>query len=104
MVRISFCLSPLSPAALRAALIRFVRVEYDPATPDDAAALELVRVHDALVRRGLASHHGREVKHTGNEVATDAFAKCVSRGSRLSGADGGCRQGCRRQNAGALFH
>ena len=32
----------------------------------DAAALELVRVHDALVRRGLASHGGREVKHTGD--------------------------------------
>ena len=32
----------------------------------DAAALELVRVHDALVRRGLAAHGGREVKHTGD--------------------------------------
>ncbi len=42
----------------------------------DAAALDLVRVHDALVRRGLDAHRGREVKHTGdgmmasfNEVA-----------------------------------
>ena len=34
----------------------------------DAAALELVRVHDALVRRGLTSHHGREVKHTGDGI------------------------------------
>jgi class 3 adenylate cyclase len=34
----------------------------------DAAALELVRVHNALVRRGLASHHGREVKHTGDGI------------------------------------
>lgn len=34
----------------------------------DAAALELVRVHDALVRRGLAAHHGREVKHTGDGI------------------------------------
>jgi class 3 adenylate cyclase len=34
----------------------------------DLAALELVRVHDALVRRGLASHHGREVKHTGDGI------------------------------------
>jgi len=32
----------------------------------DTAALELVRVHDALVRRGLAAHGGREVKHTGD--------------------------------------
>jgi class 3 adenylate cyclase len=34
----------------------------------DAAALELVRVHDALVRRGLAAHGGREVKHTGDGI------------------------------------
>ena len=34
----------------------------------DAAALELVRVHDALVRRGLNSHGGREVKHTGDGI------------------------------------
>jgi class 3 adenylate cyclase len=34
----------------------------------DAAAFELVRVHNALVRRGLASHHGREVKHTGDGI------------------------------------
>jgi class 3 adenylate cyclase len=32
----------------------------------DVAALELVRVHDCLVRRGLATHGGREVKHTGD--------------------------------------
>jgi hypothetical protein len=30
--------------------------------------LELVRVHDALVRRGLALHAGREVKHTGDGI------------------------------------
>jgi class 3 adenylate cyclase len=34
----------------------------------DAAALELVRVHDALVRRGLNTHGGREVKHTGDGI------------------------------------
>jgi class 3 adenylate cyclase len=34
----------------------------------DAAAFELVRVHDALVRRGLAAHRGREVKHTGDGI------------------------------------
>ncbi len=32
----------------------------------DSAALELVRAHDALVRRGLDAHGGREVKHTGD--------------------------------------
>lgn len=34
----------------------------------DAASLELVRVHDALVRRGLAVYGGREVKHTGDGI------------------------------------
>jgi len=34
----------------------------------DAAALELVRAHDALVRRGLDAHGGREVKHTGDGI------------------------------------
>jgi class 3 adenylate cyclase len=40
----------------------------------DVAALELVRVHDALVRRGLVSHSGREVKHTGDGIMA-AFDK-----------------------------
>jgi class 3 adenylate cyclase len=40
----------------------------------DAAALELVRVHNALVRRGLGLHHGREVKHTGDGIMA-AFDK-----------------------------
>jgi class 3 adenylate cyclase len=34
----------------------------------DSAALELVRVHDALVRRGLEAYSGREVKHTGDGI------------------------------------
>jgi class 3 adenylate cyclase len=34
----------------------------------DAAALEIVRAHDGLVRRGLAAHGGREVKHTGDGI------------------------------------
>ena len=34
----------------------------------DATALELVRAHDALVRRGLARYGGREVKHTGDGI------------------------------------
>jgi class 3 adenylate cyclase len=45
----------------------------------DAAALDLVRVHDALVRRGLATHFGREVKHTGDGImaAFDEVANAV---------------------------
>jgi class 3 adenylate cyclase len=45
----------------------------------DSAALELVRVHDALVRRGLALHAGREVKHTGDGImaAFDNVANAV---------------------------
>src|SRR5260221_1382570 len=39
----------------------------------DAAALELVRVHDALVRRGLAAHQGREIKHTGDGIMADFY-------------------------------
>ena len=34
----------------------------------DVAALELVRAHDALVRRGLEAYGGREVKHTGDGI------------------------------------
>lgn len=34
----------------------------------DVAALDLVRAHDALVRRALNAHHGREVKHTGDGI------------------------------------
>ena len=34
----------------------------------DSRALELVRVHDALVRRGLDAHGGRELKHTGDGI------------------------------------
>ena len=46
----------------------------------DVAALELVRAHDALVRRGLASHYGREVKHTGDGImaAFDKVSDAVS--------------------------
>ena len=45
----------------------------------DVAALELVRVHDALVRRGIATHRGREVKHTGDGImaAFDDMANAV---------------------------
>lgn len=34
----------------------------------DSRAVELVRAHDSLVRRALADHGGREVKHTGDGI------------------------------------
>jgi class 3 adenylate cyclase len=34
----------------------------------DAAAHELVRAHNAIVREALASHDGREIKHTGDGI------------------------------------
>lgn len=40
----------------------------------DAAALELVRVHDSLVRHGLDKYGGHEVKHTGDGIMA-AFGK-----------------------------
>jgi class 3 adenylate cyclase len=45
----------------------------------DSAALELIQVHDALVRRGLAARLGREVKHTGDGImaAFDSVADAV---------------------------
>jgi class 3 adenylate cyclase len=43
----------------------------------DSAALELVRAHDALVRRGLHTHCGREVKHTGDGIMA-SFDKVVN--------------------------
>ncbi len=45
----------------------------------DTAAVELVRVHDALVRRGLDAHGGRQVKHTGDGImaAFDDVANAV---------------------------
>ena len=51
----------------------------------DAAALELVRVHDALVRRGLAVNQGREVKHTGDGImaAFDNVAHAVRAASDI---------------------
>ena len=54
----------------------------------DMAALELVRVHDDLVRRGLALHAGREVKHTGDGImaAFDEVANLFAPPPTFSGA------------------
>jgi class 3 adenylate cyclase len=56
-------------AALRAIMVTDIVGSTElTARLGDLAALELVRVHDALVRRGLATHDGREVKHTGDGI------------------------------------
>jgi len=34
----------------------------------DARSVEMVRAHDAMVRRALGDHRGREVKHTGDGI------------------------------------
>lgn len=48
----------------------------------DVAATELVRAHDALVRRALARYSGREVKHLGDGImasfdSTPAAVECA---------------------------
>ena len=63
-----FAASPMD-AGLRAVMFTdIVGSTETTARLGDAAALELVRVHDALVRRGLEAHGGREVKHTGDGI------------------------------------
>ncbi|WP_112662330.1 nickel-binding protein [Microvirga flavescens] len=48
----------------------------------DVASTELVRAHDALIRRALARHDGREVKHLGDGImasfeSTVAAVECA---------------------------
>jgi class 3 adenylate cyclase len=43
----------------------------------DDAVMKLLRVHDAVVREALASHGGREVKHTGDGIMA-SFSSAVS--------------------------
>jgi len=50
----------------------------------DEAAMELVEVHDRIVREALASLGGREVKHTGDGIMASFFSaaaavKCAAR-------------------------
>ena len=61
--------APQMDAGLRAIMVTDIvgSTEFT-ARLGDVTALELVRVHDALVRRGLATHNGREVKHTGDGI------------------------------------
>jgi class 3 adenylate cyclase len=51
----------------------------------DSAGLELVRAHDAMVRRGLDAHGGREVKHTGDGIMAsfDHAANAVRAGADI---------------------
>jgi class 3 adenylate cyclase len=61
--------APAMDTGLRAVLVTDIVGSTELTTRlGDAAALELVRVHDALVRRALAAHDGREVKHTGDGI------------------------------------
>jgi class 3 adenylate cyclase len=56
-------------AALRA--IMFTDIVESTAMTErlgDARAVEMVRAHDAIVRRALKDKHGREVKHTGDGI------------------------------------
>ena len=51
----------------------------------DEVAMELLRVHDKVVRDALAASSGREVKHTGDGImASFISAAAAVRGHRLS--------------------
>ena len=61
--------APASTAGLRAIMFTDIVGSTEmTARLGDREALELVRAHDALVRRGLDAHGGREVKHTGDGI------------------------------------
>jgi class 3 adenylate cyclase len=63
------CMAPPIEGGLRAVMFTDIVGSIEmTARLGDAAALDLVRVHDALVRRSLAAHRGREVKHTGDGI------------------------------------
>ena len=59
----------------------------------DDAAMDLLRRHDAVVRRTLGSHEGREVKHTGDGImasfhkATDALDAAIAMQRRFADDD-----------------
>lgn len=61
--------SPIAEAGLRAVMFTDIVGSTEiTGRLGDVAALELVRVHDALVRRGIAAFGGREIKHTGDGI------------------------------------
>jgi class 3 adenylate cyclase len=52
------------------------------ARPGDVRGVEMVRAHDAMVRRALKDSHGREIKHTGDGIMasfdhTNAAVQCA---------------------------
>ena len=60
---------PLMDAGLRAVMFTDIVGSTEMTVRlGDAAALELVRTHDAFVRRSLRAHRGREVRHTGDGI------------------------------------
>ena len=60
---------PITEAGLRAVMFTDIVGSTEMTVRlGDAAALELVRAHDGLVRRSLAVCDGREVKHTGDGI------------------------------------
>jgi len=72
--------APAVDAAIRAVMFTDIVGSTEmTARLGDSAALELVRTHDALVRRGLHAHGGREIKHTGDGImaAFDNVAEAV---------------------------
>jgi class 3 adenylate cyclase/thioesterase domain-containing protein len=83
------------PVRPRSLTILLTDMESSTALTDqmgDAAAQELVRLHNASVRGALAGHHGREIKHTGDgilasfESASAAIACAVAIQERLAGS------------------
>ena len=72
MVRISFCFSPLSPTALRAALMRLVKVEFrhDPAAPDRSE--EIVLADDAVAVLHQVNQQVEHLRLHGNSLGTAA--------------------------------
>ena len=61
--------APAVGAGLRAVLFTDIVGSTEMTTRlGDAAALELVQVHDGLVQRALSRYDGRQVKHTGDGI------------------------------------
>jgi len=62
-------LAPVVDSGLRAVMFTDIVGSTEmTARLGDSAALELVRAHDALVRRGLEAYGGHEIKHTGDGI------------------------------------
>ena len=81
MVRISFCSAPLSPTALRAALMRLVKgqIRHDPAAPDRGE--QIVLADDALA---VLQQIGQDTSNTCGSTAIGLSPRRSSRVSVLS--------------------